>query len=92
MDHKLSQMDAKAIHSKLIDKQVKIPRVLLNWCMDLKLSDNQIKTYLSFAHKCSTNIFDRVFQYKIVTQILPTNEYLTRYRVKDSTICDQCEI
>ena len=65
-DHKLSQMDAKAIYSKLVDKKVKIPRGLLNWCMDLELSDTQIKTSLSFVHQCCTNIFDRVFQYKIV--------------------------
>ena len=92
VDHKLTHMDAKAIYSKLIYQKVKMPRGLLNWCMDLELSDSQIKTSLSFAHQCCTNIFDRVFQYKIVTQILPTNEYLTRYRVKDSTICDHCEI
>ena len=92
MDYKLVHMDAKAIYSKLVDKKVKIPRGLLNWCMDLELSDTQIKTSLSFAHQCCTNIFDRVFQRKIVTQILPTNEYLTRYRVKDSTTCDHCEI
>ena len=85
-------MDAKAIYSKLIDQKVRLPRGLLNWCMDLELSDTRIKTSLSFAHQCCTNIFDRVFQYKIVTQILPTNEYLTRYRVKDSTTCDHCNI
>ena len=46
----------------------------------------------TFAHKCSFSTFDRVFQYKIMTQILPTNQYLTRYRVKDSVICSKCNL
>ena len=33
-----------------------------------------------------------MFQYEIVTQILPTNEYLFRYKVKDTNICDKCNI
>ena len=71
-------MDSKAIYNTLIYSKVKMPKGLLNWCADLELSDEQIKTSLTFAHKCCTNIFDRVFQFKIVTQILPTNEYLLR--------------
>ena len=34
--------------------------------------------------------FDRVFQYKIMTYILPTNQYLARYRVRDTDICEKC--
>ena len=33
-----------------------------------------------------------MFQYKITTQILPTNEYLCRYKIKDTNICDHCNI
>jgi hypothetical protein len=89
-DHTLIKMDSKAIYNNLSYPKVKMPKGLLNWCADLELSDEQIKTSLTFAHKCCTNIFDRVFQFKIVTQILPANEYLLRYRVKDSNICDNC--
>ena len=49
VDYKLSHMDAKAIYSKLIYPKVKMPKGLLNWCMDLELSDSQIKTSLSFS-------------------------------------------
>ena len=63
---------------------------LLNWCLELELADIQIKTSLLFAHKCSVNTFDRVFQYKISTNILPTNEYLARYRITDTELCDHC--
>ena len=70
--------------------KVKLPTGLLNWCDELELSDEQIKTAFVFAHNCCTNIFDRVFQYKIVTQILPAIEYLQRYKVKDTNICEKC--
>ena len=91
-DYTLTKMDSKAIYSVLIYPKVKMPKGLLNWCADLELSDEQIKTSLTFAHKCCTNIFDRVFQFKIVTQILPTNEYLFRYRVKDANTCENCNL
>ena len=58
----------------------------------MELSQQQIKTALTFAAQCSQSTFDRVFQYKIVTRILPTNEYLKRYRVKESDRCDLCGI
>ena len=69
-----------------------MPKGLLHWCDEFELSNDEIKTSLTFAHNCCTNIFDRVFQYKIVTQILPTNEYLYRYKVKDTNICDNCNV
>ena len=56
----------------------------------MELSDKQINTSLTLAHKCCISIFDQIFQYKIVTQILPTNEYLERYKVKDYNTCDNC--
>ena len=40
---------------------------------------------------CSKSVFDHVFQYKILTQILPTNKYLFRYQVLDSDICSKCQ-
>ena len=36
------------------------------------------------------NVFDQVFQYKILTKILPTNKYLKQYRVLDSDLCSRC--
>ena len=79
-----------SIYTILIESKVRPPRGLLRWCEDLHLSDSQIKTAFMFAHSCSSSIFDRVFQYKIVTQILPTNEYLHRYRVRDTELCTRC--
>jgi hypothetical protein len=56
---------------------------MLNWCLELELSDLQIRTAFTFAHTCSSSVFDRTFQYKIVTQILPTNDYLTQVSAKN---------
>ena len=64
---------------------------MLSWYLELELTDQQIKTALTFAHQCTVNTFDRVFQFKIATYILPTNEYLVRYRVKNSDLCDLCQ-
>ena len=65
---------------------------MLNWCLELELSDLQIRTAFTFARNCSSSIFDRTFQYKIATQILPTNDYLTRYRVEDTNVCQKCNL
>ena len=92
MDFRIADMDSKTMYKKLISSKIKLPTGLLNWCLDFELSDSRIYTALTFAHSCCTSIFDRVFQYKIVTQILPTNEYLYRYKVKDTNTCDQCNL
>ena len=78
------------IYSKLLESKTRLPRGLLHWCEELQLSDDQVKTSLTFARQSSPQIFDHVFQFKIVTRILPTNQYLTRYRVRDSDLCSRC--
>ena len=89
-DVNVDNLRSKQFYKILIGSKVRLPKGLLNWCLELELSDPQIKTSLLFAHKCSAYTFDRVFQYKIVTNILPTNEYLARYRIKDTDLCDHC--
>ena len=69
---------------------VSMPQGLLKWCDELELSDSQINCTLLFAKKCTTNVFRQVFQYKISTQILPTESYLFRYKVLDEDICEKC--
>ena len=85
-DTRVQSLSSANIYTMLIENKIRPPRGLLRWCEDLHLSDSQIKTAFMFAHSCSSSIFDRVFQYKIVTKILPTNEYLKRYRVRDSEL------
>jgi hypothetical protein len=91
-DKTLKLLDSSVIYSILVSEKVRMPVGMLNWCLDLELSDLQIRTAFTFAHNCSSSIFDRTFQYKIATQILPTNDYLKRYRVKDTNVCEKCNL
>ena len=64
----------------------------MRWRETVDMSETEIITAFTFAQICSKSTFDQIFQYKIVTQILPTNKYLTRYQVKDSEICSKCNL
>jgi len=44
-------MDTKDVYELLISVRVRMPKGLLNWCMELELTDKQIKTALSFVVK-----------------------------------------
>ena len=92
VDKLIRNMGTKQIYELLISEKVRMPKGLLNWCMELELSDEQIKTALSFAYQSSHSVRDWVFQYKITANILPTNEYLYRYKIKDSNICELCGV
>ena len=80
------------IYKKLIEKKIRPPAGLLHWVEDFDVNESEIVTGFTIAHDCSKSTFDRVFQYKIMTQILPTNQYLARFRVRDSDICSKCEL
>jgi len=53
-------------------------------------SESDIRLGFTHARVSSKSSFDHAFQYKIMTQILPTNQYLARYRIRDSNICEKC--
>ena len=91
-DKIVNKMDSKELYQILISQKVRVPKGLLDWCLELELPEKQIKTSLTFAYKCSLSTKDRVFQYKISTNILPTNEYLKRYRKRDSDLCEACNL
>ena len=91
-DKPLCKLNARNVYDLLISSKIRSPTGLLNWCLEWELSEIQIRTALTFVKKCTPSIQDRVFQYKIVTNILPTNEFLKRYRAKDSDLCDLCKL
>ena len=91
-DVPLKHLNSKEIYNMLEKDKIRMPIGMLNWCLELELSDLQIRTAFTFAHNCCSSIFDRTFQYKIATQILPTNDYLTRYRVEDTNVCQKCNL
>ena len=67
-------------YTKLAEHKVCPPIGLVNWCLDLEVEAHVIKTACSFVKECTYDMFKRAFQFKINTQILPTNDYLQRYR------------
>ena len=83
-------MSSKQVYATLIFNKIRLPTGLLRWCEEINLSDSQIRTAFTFTKGCCCSIFDRVFQYKINTRILPTNEYLKRYQVRESDECSRC--
>ena len=90
--YNLKMLDSKVIYKLLIQDIISLPKGLIRWCEELELSDKQINCAFSFAADCTPNIFRRVFQYKINTNILPTSLYLFRYKVLDSDTCGKCQV
>ena len=69
VDRSLIYLDSKSIYRLLISKFIKLQKSLVNWCLELELTDIQIHTTLLFAHNCCMNSFDKVFQYIKFPQI-----------------------
>ena len=90
-DSTLLSLSSSQVYSELIKSKTRLPTGLLRWCEDIALSDLQIQTAFTFTKDCCSSIFDRVFQYKINTRILPTNDYLKRYQVRESDACTRCQ-
>ena len=89
-DRFIQNCGSDIIYKILISKLIRLPTGVLRWREIIDLSDQQLKTALSFAKLCSKSVFDQVFQYKIVVQILPTGKYLYRYQIRDSEECSRC--
>ena len=92
MDMFFKDITSIQIYKKVIEKKIRPPVGVLRWVEDFNVNDSKIVTGFTFAQECSKSTFDQVFQYKIMTQILPTNQYLARYRVRDSDICSKCKL
>ena len=91
-DNFFKETTSVQIYKKLIEKKIRPPAGLVHWLEDFDLNEPEILTGFTFAFECSKNTFDQAFQYKIMTQILPTNLYLSRYRIRDSNICSKCDL
>ena len=80
------------IYDKLIESKIKPPTGLRHWFEFFDLSKTDILLGFTHTRVSSKSSFDHGFQYKIMTQILPTNQYLARYRIRDSNICEKCHL
>ena len=88
----LKKMRGTQIYNVLVANKCRLPAGMLRWREDFELNDEEMKSAFLFARRCSHSTFDHAFQYKINSNILPTKEYLCRYRVVDSNICSKCNL
>ena len=88
----LAFIPSDTIYEKLIESKIKPPTGLRHWFELFDLSESDIRLGFTHARVSSKSSFDHAFQYKIMTQILPTNQYLARYRIRDSNICEKCHL
>ena len=88
----LKQMSSLHIYNKLISNKTRLPTGFLKWKEDFDITDGETKSAFTFVKSCSKSTFDQTFQYKILTQTLPTKKYLNRYKVLNSNICEKCNI
>ena len=89
-DLAVNLMSGSQVYNVLISNKIRLPAGILRWRDDIELNDDDIKLAFMFARNCSHSIIDYAFQYKINTRILPTNEYLHRYKVNESNLCSRC--
>ena len=84
----------KNIYKALISDIQVIPTGFERWCLDLRLDIDKIDKYFLNAKKSTTHSFTRCFNYKILTKILPTREYLLRYQAPDidDNVCKRCNL
>ena len=86
----IENIKPEQVYYYLIEPKIKMSVGLQQWLDEMGLTESDIRTGFSFARECSKSTFDQVFQYKIMTQILPTNKYLCQYRVLESNLCCKC--
>ena len=89
-DSVLRNMRGDQLYNLLIENKTRLPAGLLKWREIFDLSDNEIRVALTFARTCTSLVSNHVFQYKIITQILPTQKYLARFKIVNSNICQRC--
>ena len=91
-DHYVETIKPEQIYYYLIEPKIKMSVGLRKWQDEMGITESDIRTGFSFARKCSKLTFDQAFQFKIMTQILPTNKYLCQYRVLESNLCNKCNV
>ena len=89
MVKQIHSLDSKFIYTVIVKKQCEHPTKRLFY--ENKYGNNfNWHEVCSNIYKTSVNHLSRVFQLKIVHDILPTNYKLYRWKVKDSPRCSYC--
>ena len=78
------------LYNALIENKTRFPRGSLKWREDFQLSDADITYEFTSLHCYLSSASDQALEYKILTNTLPTNEYLCRFKVLSSSLCSKC--
>ena len=87
-----SKPEGTKVYDSLIEEKFRPPTGLRHWFEEFELVESDILVGFTHASISSKSRFDHAFQYKMMTQILPTNQYLARYKIRDSDTCDKCHV
>ena len=92
----IAKANNKDIYEALISSDVQLPIGFEKWCLEYPIDHTNIGNIFKLAKSCANDTFTQCFQYKILCGILPTQEYLFRYRVPGMEIennhCLMCKV
>ena len=54
------------------------------------IESNEMKNIFTLPNKITQHKQIQIFQYKIIHRILPTNDLLHKYKIRDNPYCDYC--
>ena len=82
----------KQIYLSLIETKIQVPIGFERLCLENTIKIEHVKQCFKIAKSATSNVFLRCFQYKILCQILPCQEYLFKYKVEgvENNHCLKC--
>ena len=86
----LKDIQRDKIYDLFIDEKFRMPVGMHKWINMFNLSGERVENAFTFARTCTLSTISRVFQYKIATCTLPTEEYLWNYQARDNYFCKLC--
>ena len=86
----LKDIQRDKIYDLFIDEKFRMPVGMHKWINMFDLSGERVENAFTFARTCTLSTISRVFQYKIATCTLPTEEYLWTYQIRDNYYCKHC--
>ena len=83
-------MKTNQIYDCLVQKKFQAPTAKFNLSQKFDISDQLLPKIYTLASECTIETKTRVFQYKILNNILYLNKQLNKMRLKESPLCSFC--
>ena len=85
-----SNLTSKTVYQQYIKKLFKVPTARLYFCWKLNVPDEYWPRIYTLASKLTIDSKMRIFQYKILNNILYLNKALYKMKIADSPLCTFC--